>query len=255
MESTDFYNKIMKGMMGYQNPNDNNSDIGDLLLPTNLNPKQHSGPRALHVENSETDSVAQASLFAPHNLTFINNNSAETGKSISDHINDLKKSKRDKKLYFSRAVQCISIPIRFKTRPDLEISDIIPTTDNRHILVVLRSVSENRNSVLLVYSLNFGQEMVMLNEEPLLVRELGLHERPLEVSILSQLERSGSGCGSGGGGGGSGENTSESGPEGIAILVCVDGAVRIVDVATLQVVSIAKSGSEKFVSAAYCNSK
>lgn len=242
IEPCDVYNKLMKGMMGYQNPNDN-IGYSDLLPPSySNNTKQHSGPRALHVENSETDS-AQTSLFNPPNLTC----NTETGKSISDYINELKNCTSGKKLNYSRAVQCVSIPARFKTRLDLEISDIIPTTDNRHILVVLKS--NYRNSALLVYSLNFGQKMVKLNQEPLLVRELSVQERPIEVSMLSQVERTASA------GAGSSENASEGGPEGIAILVCTDGAVRIVDVATLQVISVAKSGSEKFVSAAYCNSK
>lgn len=250
----------MKSVVTYQSsPGDHSSDITEFLLPNTLNTKQqHSGPRALHVENSETDS-AQASLFTPHNLAFINNTTTttESGKSISDYINELKNCKGVKKLNYSRAVQCISIPLRYKTRTDLRISDILPTTDNRHILVVLKS-DLNRNSVLLVYALNFTQKMVKLNEEPVLMKELCVAEKPVEVSMLSQLERNGGGgCGGGGGGGGgaSGENVSEGGPEGIVILVCADGAVRIMDVSTLQVVSIAKSGSEKFVSAAYCNSK
>lgn len=246
MEAYEAYNKLMKGM--YQNLIPGESD--EIFLPPSVvTPKQHSGPRALHVESSETDSAQAASLFTPHNLTFINS-STESGKSISDYITEIKNSKSNKNLNYSRAVQCISLPARFKNREDLEISDIIPTTDSRHVLVVL--TSDTRNSVLLVYSLNFSQKMVKLNEEPLTVKELAVQEKPCEVSMLSQLERAGSGgCNTGA----SGESVSENGPEGIAILVCADGAVRIVDVSTLQVVSIAKCGSEKFVSAAYCNSK
>lgn len=238
IESYDTYNKFIKGMSMYQNLIPGESDE-IYLPPAVVAPKPHSGPRALHVDNTETDAAQATSLFTPQNLTFINN--PENGKSISDYITELKDAKSNKKLNYSRAVQCVSLPARFKTRPDLEISDVVPTTDNRHVLVVLKS--DTGSSALLVYSLNFAQKMVKLNEEPLLVKELGPHEKPVEVSML---DRSGSGAG---------ENAGEAGPEGTVILVCADGAVRIVDVSTLQVVSVAKSGSEKFVSAAYCNSK
>lgn len=203
----------------------------DIFFP----PKQHSGPRALHVESSETD-LAQAASVLPFN-------SSESGKSISDYIAELKNSKSTKKLNYSRAVQCVALPHRYKTRIDLEISDILPITDNRHVLVVLRS--DAKNNVLLVYGLDFSQKMVKLKEEPVLVRELAASERPLEVTMLSQLERATSVA----------ENSDDTGPEGTAIIVCADGAVRIIDMSTLQIVSVAKSGSEKFVSAAYCNSK
>lgn len=58
--------------------------------------------------------------------------------------------------------------------------------------------------------------------------------------LISQLERPTEGAKSSG--------------DGMVILVCADGAVRVLDLLTLKIVSVAKLESERFVSAAYCNS-
>lgn len=225
----------------YQNLIPGESD--EIFLPPMVTGgKTHSGPRALHVENTETDSAAQAaSLFvSPPDFSFINSVSIESNKSISDYIAELKSTQNSKKLNYSRAVQCVSFPAQYKNRKDLEISDVLPTPDGCHILVVLKSVFLNRGGVLLLYSLNFTGKMVKLEEEPMLFRELCGYERPVEVSLLSQLDR---------------VNPDESVSGGTVVIVCTDGAVRVIELSTLRTVSVAKSDSERFVSAAYCNSK
>lgn len=220
----------------------------EIFLPPSITPK-HSGPRALPVElQSETDSAQAASLIIPPDYTFMNGplnmSNIVSDKSISDHIIGLKNSKTAKKLNYSRAVQCISVPEKYKNRTDIEISDILPTQDGCHVLVILKSVFDNNDSVLLLYSLNsIADAMVKINEEPVLVRELNPNEKPIEVSLLTTLERTL-------------ENTIKSNNvEGTAILVCADGVVRIVELATLKTLSFAKLENEKFVSAVYCNSK
>ncbi|PSN56888.1 hypothetical protein C0J52_00682 [Blattella germanica] len=110
-----------------------------------------------------------------------------------------------------------------------------------------------KGSVLLVYALNFEGEVVKLDETPVIVRDFGMCEEcPLEVTLLPLLERDDSNGDS---------NTNvlspiKGCPQGLAVLVCRDGIIRIIDVSTLKTVSQAvpdKKGM-RFVSATYCNS-
>ncbi|KAK9728572.1 Inhibitor of Apoptosis domain [Popillia japonica] len=245
----------------------------EIFLPPTITPK-HSGPRALPVEmQTETDSAQATSIIIPPDYSFMNGplsmSNVVADKSISDHIIGLKNSKTAKKLNYSRAVQCVCLPEQYKTRTDMEVTDILPTQDGSHVLVVLNSTYESSGSILFLYALNLNDSMVKLVEEPVLVRELNpnekpveinLHsmvklveepvlvrelnpnEKPVEINLLTQLERTL-------------ENTvKSSGVEGTVILVCADGVVRILELATLKTLSIARLENEKFVSAAYCNS-
>lgn len=236
---------IIKQQTNYQTLIPGQSD--EIFLPPSITSK-HSGPRAVPVEmQTETDSAQATSLIIPPDYSFMNGPlsmaNVVSDKSISDHIIGLKNSKTAKKLNYSRAVQCVCLPEQYKTREDFEISDILPTQDGYHVLVILNSIFDSNGSVLLLYSLNLSDNMVKLVEEPILVRELSPNEKPLEVNLLTQLERTL-------------ENTVKvNSVEGTAILVCADGVVRIIELSTLKTLSIAKLENEKIVSAAYCNSK
>ncbi|KDR13250.1 hypothetical protein L798_12638, partial [Zootermopsis nevadensis] len=109
-----------------------------------------------------------------------------------------------------------------------------------------------KGSVLLVYALNFEGDVVKLDETPVKVRNFGIYgECPVEVTLLPLLEKedNGDSC--------SNLLTLVKGcPQGMAVLVCRDGILRIIDLSTLKTVSQAvpeKKGT-KFVSATYCNS-
>ncbi|KAJ4437546.1 hypothetical protein ANN_17691 [Periplaneta americana] len=110
-----------------------------------------------------------------------------------------------------------------------------------------------KGSVLLVYALNFEGEVVKLDETPVKVRDFGTcGECPLEVTLLPLLEREDNGDASN-----NQPNPVKGCPQGMAVLVCRDGFVRIIDLATLKTVSQAvpeKKGT-RFVSATYCNSE
>ena len=115
-------------------------------------------------------------------------------------------------------------------------------------------VSKCEGSVLLVYSLCFEGEAVKVDETPVIVRDFGAcGECPVEVTLLPLLER---------------EDNPDSNvsvslspttgcPQGMAVLVCRDGIVRIVDLSTLKTVSqaVPEKRGTKFVSATYCNSE
>jgi hypothetical protein len=226
------------------------SDEVFLPPPMLVNKPQHSGPRVLPIDMqiTETDSSQTEPFIINQDYSFMNGQlssllSETFEKSISDHITEMKNSKTAKKLNYSRAVQCVSIPGQYKNRQDLDISDIIATQDGRHVLVVLKSASDGK-SVLLLYSLDFSQKMVKVVEEPVLVRELNNNEKPVEVNMLPLIDKLG--------------DFSEHGKTGVVgniVMVCVDGAVRIVELSAMRTICMAQLESEKFVSAAYCNSK
>lgn len=162
-------------------------------------------------------------------------------KSISDHISDMKNSKT-KKLNYSHAVQCIVLPAQYKNQPDLEIFEVIPTIDKTHIVVVLRSVSGKSVNVLMVYSLNFSASVVKVNDTPIFIREFANNQCPIEVSVIPSFDKLNST-----------QSLSKTTLEGSAVIVCSDGAVRIIDLASYKM-CVAKLDSNKFISAAYCNS-
>lgn len=163
-------------------------------------------------------------------------------KSISDHISELRTSLRTntssnsnlrttKKLGYSRAVQCLPLPDAYK---DEEVIDVLPVGEQQQVLVALKRA-------LLLYGLDCAGPMVKLREEPALVRPLAAGEGPVEIGVLPVWRRS-----------------REDGGrlEGAQLLVvCEDGAVRVLELSTLQTMAVARLEAEKFVSAVYCNSK
>ncbi|XP_063908314.1 baculoviral IAP repeat-containing protein 6 isoform X4 [Zophobas morio] len=210
-------------------------------------PQQHSGPRVLPIDMqiSETDAAQTEPFIINQDYSFMNGQlssilSETFEKSISDHITELKNSKTTKKLNYSRAVQCVSLPVQYKNRCDLEVSDIMATQDGRHVLVVVKSCADEK-SALITYGLDFTQKMVKLMEEPVLVRELNNNEKPVEVNMLPVIDKLG-------------DFGEKNGAVGNVVMVCVDGAVRIVDLSSMKTICMAQLESEKFVSAAYCNS-
>lgn len=153
-------------------------------------------------------------------------------KSISDHITELKNSKT-KKLNYSHPVQCIVLPPQYKNNPDLEICEVLPTLDKTHLLIVLRSLSGNSVNVLLVYTLNYNLSVVKIEEEPIFCRELKNTECPIEISVIPSFDKF---------------NVQETkNIDGAALLVCSDGVVRIIDLASSKM-CLAKMESNKFIS-------
>lgn len=217
------------------------------LPPTAVNlKKSHTGPRAITFDEfNSTKTDSSSSNYNLHPLTNGQLNSSESSElSISDHITELKNNQSSKKLNYSRAVQCINLPEQCREYSDLEIVDILSTPDEMHVLVVLRGLFSFK-SFLLLYSIDDSDRMVKIKTEPVLIRELASYEKPIEISLLPTAEKIG--------------NVSKHSflcdVEGYVVLVCVDGAVRIVDLSTLKTTCYAEISDDKFVSAAYCNSK
>lgn len=162
--------------------------------------------------------------------------------SISDHITELKKNKSRKKLNYSRAVQCVRLPSQCRGLGTAKIVDIIPTDDQKYVLVVVNASSSSR-SFLILYALDFSHNVVKLKEEPVYLKELAKNEYPIEIHPLPFINKF--------------EEKSEKISEacGSITMVCIDGAVRVVNLSNLRVNCVAQIENESFVSAAYCNSK
>lgn len=207
-----------KIMLMYQNLIPGDSD--EIFYPPTAT-KTHSGPRALLVDSSETD-AAQANL----------DSSLTPEKSLSDYIIEIKNSKSGKSLSYSRAIQCLPLPPTLARRLDVSVSAVLPTSDGRRVLVVVGGAV----GALVLYELDFGGGAVTVKERPAAVREMAGGERPAEVALL-----------------GPGEGRGRA--EGAAIVVCEDGAVRVVELEGLETVAVARLDGERFVSAVYCNSK
>lgn len=153
----------------------------------------------------------------------------------------MKNNSSNKILNYPRAAQCITLPTQCRDFEDLQISDIFPTHDYKHILVVLQGAS-SKTSFLILYALDFSDKMCKIVEEPILVRELESNEKPVEINLLPLMDKFPS-------------IDQSIKTIGNAVMVCADGAVRIVNLETLNIVCYGKINEEKFVSAVYCNSK
>nr|XP_022908652.1 baculoviral IAP repeat-containing protein 6 isoform X2 [Onthophagus taurus] len=233
---------VNKEPNNYQNLIPGESD--EIFLPQTITQK-HSGPRVLPIEmQTETDAAQATSILVSPDYSIMTNGPLNVSniveKTISDHIIDVANNKELQQLNYPRCVQCVCIPDEYKRRTDLEVTDMFTTQDDLHILVILTSTTNTLTNVLLLYALDFYDNIVKLTKKPVLVRELSPNEKPIEVSLLNQLERPG--------------ETPETTIEGTVILVCVDGVVRIIELCTLRTIYVAQLENESIISAAYCNS-
>ncbi|KAJ8947753.1 hypothetical protein NQ314_008553, partial [Rhamnusium bicolor] len=250
------YSPIEKSNLAVEN--EKLSNLLDNLDPTELESEDLPGYNLMKQLSSfyktlipgESDEVflpphySSSSNFNLHPLTNGQIHSSESSDlSISDHITELKNNQSSKKLNYSRAVQCINLPEQCRDCSDFEITEILATPDETHILVVIKSLFTSK-SFLLLYSVDGSDKMIKINEEPVGVKELASFEKPIEINLLPTVDKIGNFS----------KHSSVSDVEGNVVLVSVDGAVRIVDLSTLKTICFAKIEDEKFVSAAYCNS-
>ncbi|XP_076756528.1 BIR repeat containing ubiquitin-conjugating enzyme isoform X2 [Xylocopa sonorina] len=128
------------------------------------------------------------------------------------------------------------------------------TQSDRLINGKIHDDTNNMNTILLVYALDFSGQVVKVFSEPVAKRELSADEAPVEHVFLPLREKNK--CTE------SGENISRSSttnsvtsePVGQVALVCRDGVVRVLNLNSLKTVTEARIEGKKFVSAAYCNS-
>ncbi|XP_044597131.1 baculoviral IAP repeat-containing protein 6 isoform X2 [Cotesia glomerata] len=112
--------------------------------------------------------------------------------------------------------------------------------------------SENHNFVdsakalLLVYALDFSEKVPKIITEPVVKRELSANQTPITHVFLPLQEKYKSYSSSK-------SNININEPRGQVALVCKDGVVRILNLATLKIVSESRPEGEKFISATYCS--
>ncbi|XP_053681780.1 baculoviral IAP repeat-containing protein 6 isoform X2 [Sabethes cyaneus] len=164
------------------------------------------------------------------------------------------------------SLQYIELPNRDSHRHYC-IEYVIPSSDNKHLLVVLKikeeinieesvietnqekeTIPEETNkeliadepkTILYLYFLN--EEGLIRSEEPI-ERILSDGEAPIEIIMLPRCDSSGRCFG---------------GPEteyGIFVMTCVDGKLRVFSLKTLGIISEASVKDDRFVSATYCKS-
>ncbi|XP_046485616.1 baculoviral IAP repeat-containing protein 6 isoform X2 [Neodiprion pinetum] len=116
-----------------------------------------------------------------------------------------------------------------------------------------RNDASECGAILLVYAFDLGGKVLKLIPEPIVRRELPAAQIPVEHVLLPLQEKNRNSSVS------SSSTTVTSsqfidGPKGQIAMVCKDGVVRILELATLKTLSEAKLEGTKFVSATYCNS-
>ncbi|XP_058811824.1 baculoviral IAP repeat-containing protein 6 isoform X3 [Topomyia yanbarensis] len=181
---------------------------------------------------------------------------------------------------FSANCDISCIPLQYIEIPDMEthrhyrIGEIVPSSDNKHLLVVLQANQEGDDNdssmvektsdeqqegqdeeipevieiedygsewktLLLLYNLN--EEGLVKSDEPL-EKVLSKVETPVEIVMLPRCDSSGRSFG--------GPDTEN----GIFVMTCADGKLRVVSLKTLNIISEASIKDERFVSATYCKS-
>jgi baculoviral IAP repeat-containing protein 6 len=159
------------------------------------------------------------------------------------------------------AIQTISIvPFLFV---NYEISEILPSFDNRYLLVVLKRTGlqntsgdcpmeteestvysnvvedASRNVQLILFSI---EDNGLINEVPISVRILEDKDTPVEICMLPKFDTSGRLF--------SGSPTDSE--KGVFVITCVDGSIKILSLTTLKTLSEARVDGQKFISSVYC---
>lgn len=166
----------------------------------------------------------------------------------------------------SRSDDVVCVPIQTVEIPkylfdDYEIREILPSYDNRHLLVVLKRSKEKSDDEivfmdtdqneddsfspkeypfvhLLLYAVD---DNGLIRETPVCQRLLGPKDTPSEICMLPKFDTNGKPSSSG----------SLSG-SGAFVMTCVDGSIKVLSIATLKTVSEAKVEGQNFVSSVYC---
>uniref|UniRef100_A0A1Q3FEM5 Dual E2 ubiquitin-conjugating enzyme/E3 ubiquitin-protein ligase BIRC6 n=1 Tax=Culex tarsalis TaxID=7177 RepID=A0A1Q3FEM5_CULTA len=165
-------------------------------------------------------------------------------------------------------LQYIELPLFVEAHEHYRIGEIIPSSDNRHLLVVLRLKEKEESgerkpqesnkladdeipeqiehgtdgckTILFLFYLN--EDGLVKADDPL-IKWLADGESPLEIVMLPRFDSSGRCFG---------------GPDaesGIFVMTCDDGKLRIVSLKTLAIISEASvKDDDRFVSATYCKS-
>ncbi|XP_058461839.1 baculoviral IAP repeat-containing protein 6 isoform X2 [Malaya genurostris] len=247
----------------------NDFPISAITLPMSLNLGSSKGPTSMLLPTSEQVSTGTSStqLISVKSSVPDSVGSGNVSTSLST-ATSLTSANCD--------ISCI--PLQYVEIPDrgshqnFRIEEIVPSSDNKYLLVVLRiNQKDEQNSdvlenveddpktgeeeipeiiqtddcesewktVLYLYHLN--EEGLVKADDPL-VKLLTMEETPVEIVMLPRCDSTGRSFG--------GPDTEN----GIFVMTCTDGKLRLVSLKTLNIISEASIKDDRFVSATYCKS-
>lgn len=153
-------------------------------------------------------------------------------------------------------IQTIQIPTYLYD--DYEITEILPSFDNRYLLIVLKRSQEKSDDEIVfmetdqndaynphrfpfVHLLLYGiDDNGLIKDLPLCQRLLGPEDTPIEICMLPKFDTNGRLF--------SGSPTES----GAFVMTCVDGSIKVLSITSLKTLSEAKVDGQKFISTVYC---
>lgn len=216
-----------------------------MLVPSNSITSNSDKWMFIHPEKSETSEMDSAKSLPM-------NGPSSGGSSIAQKA--IAKAKVDEVICFP--IQTIQIPTYLFD--DYEITEILPSFDNRYLLIVLkRSQEKSADEIVFmetdqndayspdefpfVHLLLYGiDDNGLIKEVPLCQRLLGPKDTPIEICMLPKFDTNGRLF--------SGSPTES----GAFVMTCVDGSIKVLSITTLKTLSEAKVEGQKFISTVYC---
>lgn len=217
-----------------------------MLVPSNSIANNTDKWMFIHPEKSETSEMDSAKCLPMNGLSTGGSSSAQ--KAIAKANND------NEVICFP--IQTIQIPTYLYD--DYEITEILPSFDNRYLLIVLKRSQEKSDDEIVfmetdqndayspeefpfVHLLLYGiDDNGLIKEVPLCQRLLGPKDTPIEISMLPKFDTNGRLF--------SGSPTES----GAFVMTCVDGSIKVLSITTLKTLSEAKVEGQKFISTVYC---
>lgn len=217
-----------------------------MLVPSNSIANNTDKWMFIHPEKSETSEMDSAKCLPMNGLSTGGSSAAQ--KAIAKANND------NEVICFP--IQTIQIPTYLYD--DYEITEILPSFDNRYLLIVLKRSQEKSDDEIVfmetdqndayspeefpfVHLLLYGiDDNGLIKEVPLCQRLLGPKDTPIEISMLPKFDTNGRLF--------SGSPTES----GAFVMTCVDGSIKVLSITTLKTLSEAKVEGQKFISTVYC---
>jgi baculoviral IAP repeat-containing protein 6 (apollon) len=158
-------------------------------------------------------------------------------------------------------IQTIEIPTYLYD--DYEIREILPSYDNRHLLIVLKRSQEKSDDEIVFMETDQNEDSTesfspkefpfvhlllyavddngLIKDTPVCQRLLGPKDTPVEICMLPKFDTNGKMF----------TNGSLNG-SGAFVMTCVDGSIKILSIASLKTLSEAKVEGQNFISSVYC---
>lgn len=245
-ERLDGFDDFLKFMDNKEPPKQNvNESL--MLVPSNAIASNSDKWMFIHPEKSETSEMDSAKSLPM-------NGPSSGGSSVAQKAIARAKADND---FICFPIQTIQICLTYLF-DDYEITEILPSFDNRYLLIVLKRSQEKSDDEIVfmetdqndayspeefpfVHLLLYGiDDNGLIKEVPLCTRLLGPKDTPIEICMLPKFDTNGRLF--------SGSPTES----GAFVMTCVDGSIKVLSITTLKTLSEAKVEGQKFISTVYC---